>query len=210
MVAAGGIAHIGAFYEVPHIRLGVRTTAPSAADNRTALGEPVTSGPRTAGEYGFEMFPRDHGMGDSRLMGPVSGLLWLTAGIAAAICQLLPGMPARFPEVAWALIGIVVVYGMACVCGWIAWEKASIRHHAAAVAAFQPLIAVGLWVSGGVDSCLGPILVLPTLYIAYFFPLRLACPLAILEIATYFTPVLYSNAADTHLLVGRTVMYAAA
>ena len=37
-------------------------------------------------------------------MGPVSGLLWLTAGIAAAICQALPGMPGRAPVVAWALI----------------------------------------------------------------------------------------------------------
>src|SRR4029078_13215158 len=61
-----------------------------------------------------------------------------------------------------------------------------------------------------VDSYLGPILVLPTLYVAYFFPPRLAWPLAVLEIATYFTPVAYAGFADRHLLVGRTVMYAAA
>jgi diguanylate cyclase (GGDEF)-like protein len=65
-------------------------------------------------------------------------------------------------------------------------------------------------VSGGVDSYLGPILVLPTLYVAYFFPARMAWPLAVIEIATYFTPVLYSGSSDTDLLVGRTVMYAAA
>ena len=64
--------------------------------------------------------------------------------------------------------------------------------------------------SGGVDSYLGPMLVLPTLYVAYFFPPRLAWPLAVIEIATYFTPFLYSDSADRHLLVGRTVMYAAA
>ena len=129
------------------------------------------------GDDGAEMFPRDRGVGDSRLMGPVSGLLWLTAGIAAAICQVLPEMPGRAPVVAWTLIFVVVLYGVACVRGWIAWEKATLCHHACAVVAFQPLIALGLWVSGGVDSYLGPILVLPTLYVAYFFPPRLAWPL---------------------------------
>jgi diguanylate cyclase (GGDEF)-like protein len=143
-------------------------------------------------------------------MGPVSGLLWLTAGIAAAVCQALPGMPGRAPLVAWALIFVVVVYGVACVRGWIAWEKASLRAHASAVIGFQPLIALGLWVSGGVDSYLGPILVLPTLYVAYFFPPRLAWPLAVIEITTYFTPFLYSGLSDRQSLVGRTVMYAAA
>jgi hypothetical protein len=62
----------------------------------------------------------------------------------------------------------------------------------------------------GVDSYRGPILVLPTLYVAYFFPPRLAWPLAVIEITTYSTPVLYSDASHQHLLYGRTVMYAAA
>jgi hypothetical protein len=127
------------------------------------------------------MSTREHGIGDSRLMGPVSGLLWLTAGIAAAVCQALPGMPGTHPETAWALIVLVVFYGVACVRCWIPWERYSLRHHACAVVLFQPLIAVGLWVSGGVDSYLGPILVLPTLYVAYFFPPPLAWPLAVTE-----------------------------
>jgi diguanylate cyclase (GGDEF)-like protein len=156
------------------------------------------------------MLSRNHGVGDGRLMGPVSGLLWLTAGIAAAVCQALPGMPGTRPALAWALIALVVVYGVACLRGWIPWDRAGLRHHAVAVLVAQPFIALGLWVSGGVDSYLGPVLVLPTLYVAYFFPPRLAWPLAVIEIATYFTPFLYSDAADAHLLVGRTVMYAAA
>ena len=156
------------------------------------------------------MSTRHHGIGDSRLMGPVSGLLWLTAGIAAAVCQLLPDMPGGHPLLAWSLIALVVVYGVACVRCVIPWERYTIEHHAAAVTLFQPLIAVALWVSGGVGSYLGPILVLPTLYVAYFFPPRLAWPLAVVEIATYFSPVLYADASERHLLLGRTVMYAAA
>jgi hypothetical protein len=35
---------------------------------------------------------RVQGIGDSRLMGPVSGLLWMTAGVAAVVCQLVPGV----------------------------------------------------------------------------------------------------------------------
>jgi diguanylate cyclase (GGDEF)-like protein len=156
------------------------------------------------------MSVREHGVGDSRLMGPVSGLLWITAGIAAAVVQPLPGTPSEHQLIAWGLIALILVYGVACVRGWLDWEKRTLRDHAVAIVGFQPLIALGLWVSGGADSYLGPILVLPTLYVAYFFPPRLAWPLAVIEIATYFTPFLYSDAADAHLLVGRTVMYAAA
>jgi hypothetical protein len=102
-----------------------------------------------------------------------------------------------------------VAYGVACVRGWIDWEGRSFADHAVAIVVFQPLIAAGLWVSGGVDSYLAPILVLPTLYVAYFFPPRYAWPLAVIEIATYASPFLYSDSHDDHRLLGRTVMYAA-
>jgi diguanylate cyclase (GGDEF)-like protein len=156
------------------------------------------------------MSARDHGVGDSRLMGPVSGLLWITAAIAAAVVQPLPGTPHEHAALAWSLIALILVYGLACVRGWIDWEKRTLRHHAVAIVVFQPLIALGLWVSGGVDSYLGPILVLPTLYVAYFFPPRLAWPLAVIEIATYCSPFLYSDGRHDHVLVGRAVIYAAA
>jgi diguanylate cyclase (GGDEF)-like protein len=156
------------------------------------------------------MSARVQAVGDSRLMGPVSGLLWLTAGIAALVVQPLPGTPHEHPVITFGLIAVVLVYGVACVRGWIDWEDRSFRDHAVAIVVFQPLIAVGLWVSGGVDSYLGPILVLPTLYVAYFFPPRYAWPLAAIEIATYASPFLYSDAHREHLLAGRTVMYAAA
>src|SRR3954452_5620980 len=156
------------------------------------------------------MSVREHGVGDSRLMGPVSGLLWITAGIAAAVVQPLTGTPSEHPLIAWGLIALILVYGVACVRGWLDWQKRTLRDHAIAIVAFQPLIALGLWVSGGADSYLGPILVLPTLYVAYFFPPRYAWPLAVIEIATYCSPFLYSDTDHSHLLLGRAVMYAAA
>jgi hypothetical protein len=39
-------------------------------------------------------------IGDGRLMGPVSGLLWLTAGIAAAVVQPLAGTPHQHRAIA--------------------------------------------------------------------------------------------------------------
>jgi diguanylate cyclase (GGDEF)-like protein len=156
------------------------------------------------------MSARDYGVGDSRLMGPVSGLLWMTAGIAAAVVQPFPGTPQAHRALAWGLIALILVYGVACVRGWIDWERRTLYHHAIAVTAFQPLIALGLWVSGGVESYLGPILALPTLYVAYFFPPKLAWPLAVIEIATYCSPFFYSDSAHDHLLMRRAVMYAAA
>jgi len=87
-------------------------------------------------------------------MGPVSRLLWTTAGIAAAVVQPLPGTPDS-----------------------------------------HRLLAV---------------LVLPTLHVAYFFPPRLAWPLAVIEIATYCSPFAYSDGSHDQVLLGRAVMYAAA
>ena len=56
---------------------------------------------------------------------------------------------------------------------------------------------------------MGPVLVLPMLYVAYFFPARYAWPLAALEVATYASPLLTSDGAS-HLLVARAFAYAVA
>jgi GGDEF domain-containing protein len=55
---------------------------------------------------------------------------------------------------------------------------------------------------------MGPVLVLPMLYVAYFFPPRYAWPLAALEVATYASPLLWTDGG--HLLVQRTLGYAVA
>ena len=75
------------------------------------------------------------------------------------------------------------------------------QHRAASVAvvSLQPLVVAALWLSGGADSYLGPVLVLPMLYVAYFFPARYAWPLAALEIATYASPFVTSGGG--HLLL---------
>jgi diguanylate cyclase (GGDEF)-like protein len=146
---------------------------------------------------------------ERRLMGPVSGLLWLAGAGVAAIGWLLPGSPHDHVALFWGLVALTVVYSLACITRVIPWERVSLGGHALAVVALQPLVVASLWLTGGADAYMGPVLVLPMLYVAYFFPARYAWPLAALEVATYASPLLTSDAAS-HLLVARAFAYAVA
>lgn len=141
-------------------------------------------------------------------MGPVSGMLWLAAAAVAIVCRAVPGAPVDDDVLFWALAGITVAYGAACVTRLIPWQRVSIRGHAITVALCQPLIVAALAVTGGVDSYLSPVLVLPALYVAYFFPLRYVVPLAVLEIGTFASPML--SAPGEPSLARRTIVYAVA
>src|ERR1700754_1506573 len=127
-------------------------------------------------------------------MGPVSGLLWLAAAAVAIVCRFIPGAPDDHTGLFWALVAFTVVYSGACIFRLIAWERVSIAAH---------------WLTGGSDAYLGPMLVLPMLYVAYFFPARYAWPLAIVEIVTYASPLVTSSGPQ-HLLVHRAIAYAVA
>jgi diguanylate cyclase (GGDEF)-like protein len=145
---------------------------------------------------------------ERRLMGPVSGLLWLAAVAVAVVCHLLPGAPREHEALFWGLSAFTAAYSVACITRLIPWHRASLRVHAVTVIGFQPLIVVALALTGGPDSYLGPVLVLPMLYVAYFFPLRYSVPLGALEIATYATPLV--RGGEDHLLLHRTISYAVA
>jgi diguanylate cyclase (GGDEF)-like protein len=150
------------------------------------------------------MVPAD----ERRLMGPVSGLLWLAGGATAAAGRLLPGSPHEHAALFWGLVALTLAYAAACITGAIPWERVSLGGHAVAVTLLQPLVAASLWLTGGQDAFMGPVLVLPMLYVAYFFPPRYAWPLAALEIATYASPLLYAGGG--HLLLQRALGYAVA
>jgi diguanylate cyclase (GGDEF)-like protein len=145
---------------------------------------------------------------ERRLMGPVSGLLWLAGVGTGVIGWMIPGSPHAHAGWFAGLVALTLLYSIGCVTGWIPWDRVSLGGHAVAVTLLQPLVAASLWLSGGVDAYMGPVLVLPMLYVAYFFPPRYAWPLAALEIATYASPLLWTGGG--HLLVQRTVGYAVA
>src|SRR5215218_2850656 len=143
-------------------------------------------------------------------MGPVSGLLWLAAVAVAVVCRLLPGAPQEHQLLFWGLTGLTAAYAVGCVTRLIPWHRASLGAHAGMIVGAQPLIVAALWLTGGADAYLGPMLVLPMLYVAYFFPARYAWPLAFMEILTYASPLVTSAGATNHLLVHRAVAYAVA
>jgi diguanylate cyclase (GGDEF)-like protein len=142
-------------------------------------------------------------------MGPVSGLLWLAGAAVAVAGWFLPDAPHDHARLFWGLVALTVAYSVACVTRLIPWERASIGAHALAVMSLQPLVAASLWLTGGADAYMGPMLVLPMLYVAYFFPARYAWPLAVLEVATYASP-LVTSPGPQHLLISRTLAYAVA
>ncbi|MBE2317582.1 GGDEF domain-containing protein [Solirubrobacter sp. CPCC 204708] len=141
-------------------------------------------------------------------MGPVSGLLWLAATVVAVVCRFVPGAPDGHDALFWGLAGFTAAYSVACITRLIPWHRVSIEGHAITVVACQPLVATALYVTGGADAYLGPVLVLPMLYVAYFFPLRYAVPLGAVEILTYASPLLAGD--QGHMLVHRTISYAVA
>src|SRR3954447_14879420 len=140
-------------------------------------------------------------------MGPVSGLLWLAAAAVAVVCRFLPDAPDDHVVLFWGLVGLTTLYAVGCITRAIPWQRVPLGGHALAVVALQPLVGAGLWLTGGADAYLGPMLVLPMLYVAYFFPARYAWPLAVLEVATYASP-LATSPGPHHLLLARTFAYA--
>jgi diguanylate cyclase (GGDEF)-like protein len=141
-------------------------------------------------------------------MGPISGLLWLAGAAVAVAGWFLPGASHDHAALFWGLVALTAAYSAGCITRWIPWHRVGIGGHVVAVVSLQPLVVAALWLTGGADSYLGPVLVLPMLYVAYFFPARFAWPLAAIEIATYASPLLTSGGG--HLLASRTLGYAVA
>jgi diguanylate cyclase (GGDEF)-like protein len=136
---------------------------------------------------------------EQQMMGRMSGALWLLGGTVAAAGQAMPGVPHDHPWVAWGLIALVCVYGIACL-KWIPWSRMSLRDHLVAILIAQPFIAVGLWVSGGVNSYIVPLLVLAMLYSAYFLPGRLAWIGVGALAITNATPLIYTDVGEDQAL----------
>jgi diguanylate cyclase (GGDEF)-like protein len=73
----------------------------------------------------------------------------------------------------------------------------------------MPIVAVALWATGGAHSFLQPLLLFTALFIAYFFPPRLAWPLTALFASTFATPLLYDPEALSLSYPARAFTFAA-
>jgi diguanylate cyclase (GGDEF)-like protein len=122
----------------------------------------------------------------------------------------LPDAPTGHDGWFWGLIALTVVYSLACITRTIPWERAPIGRHAIAVVALQPLVCAALYLTGGADAYMGPMLVLPMLYVAYFFPAHYAWPLVSLFALVYATPLLYDGTAIEKAYPARTLGFVVA
>jgi len=133
-----------------------------------------------------------HDLDDERvLIGVTAGALWLVGALAAIVAQLMPGSADVDPVFFTVFAGGVIAYGAVSISGWFDWKRVSVTGHVVASATLTPLLGIMLWSTGGAQSYLMPLLVLPLLHFAYFFSWRASVPLGLELVLVAASPVLY-------------------
>lgn len=128
-------------------------------------------------------------------MGRISGALWILAAVITIANCYLPG--AQHVAIGWvfALAAVILLYGLASALGWLRWDRASMKALGAGMAITIPVVGVGIYLTGGAMGFVQPMLVLPLLYAAFFFPAQWAWPLSIELILVAGAPLLYDGNA---------------
>jgi diguanylate cyclase (GGDEF)-like protein len=150
--------------------------------------------------------PRDEGP----LADLTSGGMWLAAGTVGLIALTLPGSDREHMGWALAIAVLSLGWGAASLVLWRARWTMSIAVRATVTAATSPVVAAVLWATGGTTSFIQPLLVLTVLFVAYFFPPRLAWPLVGLFTLVYATPLVYDPAAHEYAYPARSLTFAVA
>lgn len=150
--------------------------------------------------------PRDEG----RLADLVSAGMWTTAGLVGAAMFALPGSTHEHLGPGLAIAAAAVAWGLISLVLYLTGATMALRTRAVVTAATAPLVAAAIWASGGADSFLGPLLLFTSLFIAYFFPPRLAWPLVALFACVYATPLLYDPTAVEDAYPARALAFAVA
>ncbi|MGD9735507.1 MAG: diguanylate cyclase [Solirubrobacterales bacterium] len=142
-------------------------------------------------------------------MGRISGFLWTISGLVALTCLFLPG--AEHAGLGWvfALIGLVLAYGVGSVIGLIPWQRATLDQLALGTVATIPVVGLGIYLSGGSVSFVEPMLFCSLLYIAFYFPPRWAWPLTVELVLVAAAPLLYDGGAIENAFLPRYLALAA-
>ena len=156
--------------------------------------------------YPIDEDPRDEG----RLADLVSAGMWTTAGLVGAAMFALPGSSHAQLTEGLAIAGAAVLWGAISLVLYLTRATMSLAARAVVTATTAPLVAAAIWASGGANSFLGPLLLFTSLFIAYFFPPRLAWPLVALFAGVYATPLLYDPAAIETAYPARALAFAVA
>jgi diguanylate cyclase (GGDEF)-like protein len=147
---------------------------------------------------------------DGPLADVTSGVMWLATAVAGLAVLALPGTLRAHLD--WDLAIAAFAIGWGCVSLWLGVRALTmtIGRRALVTGAMMPLVAVALWATGGVNSYLQPLLLFTALFLAYFFPPRLACPLVALFVCAYATPLIYDSAAKASAYPARVATFAVA
>ena len=133
---------------------------------------------------------------DGPLPDFTSGLMWtatgLFGGVRARAARLRPRATSRWR---WALGFFAVAWGVFSLAMAARGRGMAIEHACARDRAMMPVVALSLWATGGATSFIQPVMIFTALFIAYFFPPRLAWPLMALFGYAYATPLFYDERA---------------
>ncbi|MBX5468418.1 MAG: GGDEF domain-containing protein [Thermoleophilaceae bacterium] len=148
--------------------------------------------------------------GDGPLADLTAGVMWLIAAATGLLGLALPGSDRS--HLGWALGLVAFASAWGCVELALGIRSLTMRigTRAWVTAAMLPVVALALWATGGADSYLQPLLLFTALFIAYFFPPRLAWPLVALFVLAYATPLAYDGAALGSAYPARAAIFAAA
>src|SRR6185312_3848120 len=132
---------------------------------------------------------------DGPLPDLISGLMWLATSVVGIAVLAIPGTPRPHLAIALALAGFAAGWGVVSLWLGLTARTMSIGRRASVTAGMMPVVAVALWATGGAHSYLQPVLLFTALFIAYFFPPRLAWPLVALFCGVFFSPLAYDPSA---------------
>jgi diguanylate cyclase (GGDEF)-like protein len=144
---------------------------------------------------------------DGPLPDLISGLMWLATAVVGVAVLVIPGTPRPHLAVAFTLAGFAAAWGVVSLWLGVTERTMTIGRRAVVTATMMPVVALALWATGGAHSYLQPVLLFTALFIAYFFPPRLAWPLVALFCGAFFSPVLYDPGAIEVGYPARGVMF---
>jgi diguanylate cyclase (GGDEF)-like protein len=147
---------------------------------------------------------------DGPLPDLTSGVMWAATGVLGAGVMALPGTDRSHIEIALFMAAFAIAWGVFSL--WMAsrGRGMTVGWRALVTATTLPIVALSLWATGGATSFLQPVMIFTVLFIAYFFPPRLAWPLNVLFIYTFATPLFYDERAVEVGYPARLVMFALA
>jgi diguanylate cyclase (GGDEF)-like protein len=140
----------------------------------------------------------------------VSAGMWTTAGVVGGAMFLLPGSPDEHVGAGLVIASLAVLWGLVSLLLWTQRWTMSLGTRAVVTATTAPIVAAAIWASGGASSFLQPLLLFTSLFIAYFFPPRLAWPLVAVFAITYTTPLFYDPDAVDQTYPARALGFAIA